>query len=115
MKAGGMKMTVIFSDFSCLPKLDFLWSSFLNIGKNFGILAQKHYMVVVINSAVRSSHRGTAETSPTRNHEVAGSILVSLSGLRIRCGHELWCRLQTQLAGSGIAVALAQASGYSSD
>jgi len=37
-----------------------------------------------------------------------------LSGLRIRRGHELWCRLQTQL-GSGVAVALAKASGYRSD
>ena len=32
--------------------------------------------------------------------------LASLSGLRIRCCCELWCRLQTQL-GSSIAVALA--------
>jgi len=40
--------------------------------------------------------------------------LALLSGLRIRCGCELWCRLQTRL-GSGIAVALAQAGGYSSD
>ena len=40
--------------------------------------------------------------------------LASLSGLRIRHCHELWGRLQTWL-GSGIAVALAQAGGYSSD
>ena len=39
--------------------------------------------------------------------------LASLSGLRIRCCRELWCRLQTQL-GSGVVVALAQASSYSS-
>ena len=32
--------------------------------------------------------------------------LASLSELRIRCCHELWCRLQMRL-GSGIAVALA--------
>ena len=31
--------------------------------------------------------------------------LASLSGLRIRHCHELWCRLQTRL-GSGIAVAV---------
>ena len=40
--------------------------------------------------------------------------LVSLSGLRIRCCHEPWCRSQTWL-GSVVAVALAWASGYSSD
>ena len=40
--------------------------------------------------------------------------LASLSGLSIRRCHELWCRWQTQL-GSGIAVALAQASPCSSD
>ena len=40
--------------------------------------------------------------------------LAALSGLRIRRSGELWCRLQTQL-GSGVAVAVAQASGYSSD
>ena len=38
--------------------------------------------------------------------------LAPLSGLRIRCFGELWCRLQMSL-GSGVAVALAQASGYS--
>ena len=32
--------------------------------------------------------------------------LASLSGSRIRCCHELWCRSQTQL-GSGVAVAVA--------
>ena len=36
-------------------------------------------------------------TNPTRNHEVVGSILASINGLRIRCCHELWGRLQTQL------------------
>ena len=40
--------------------------------------------------------------------------LVSISELRIRCCHELWCGLQTWL-GSGVAVPVAQASGYSSD
>ena len=39
--------------------------------------------------------------------------LASLSGLRIRRCHELSCRLQTRL-GSGVAVAVAKASGYSS-
>ena len=40
--------------------------------------------------------------------------LASLSGLRIRGCHELWCRSQMQL-GSDIAVAVVAASGYSSD
>ena len=40
--------------------------------------------------------------------------LASLSGLRIWCCHELWCRLQTRL-GSRVAVAVVQAGGYSSD
>ena len=41
-------------------------------------------------------------------------LLASLSGLRIRRCHELWCRSQMQL-GSGVAVAVAWAGGYSSD
>ena len=41
----------------------------------------------------------------TRNHEVAGSSLASLSGLRIQRCCELCCSLQTWL-GSGIAVAV---------
>ena len=40
--------------------------------------------------------------------------LVSISGLRIRHYHELWCRSQTQLR-SGVAVAVMKASSYSSD
>ena len=39
--------------------------------------------------------------------------LASLSGLRMRRCHELWCRLPTQLR-SSIAVAVAQVGGYSS-
>ena len=30
--------------------------------------------------------------NPTRIHEDVGSILASISGLRIRCRCELWCR-----------------------
>ena len=44
-------------------------------------------------------------TSPTRNHEVAGSSLALLSGLRIQRCCELWCRLQMRLR-SGVAVAV---------
>ena len=40
--------------------------------------------------------------------------LTSHSGLRIWCCPELWCRLQTQLR-SGVTVAVAQASSYSSN
>ena len=45
-------------------------------------------------------------TNPTRNHEVVGSVLPLLSGLRIQRCRELWCRLQTWL-GSRVAVARA--------
>ena len=40
--------------------------------------------------------------------------LALLSGSRIRCCRELWCRSQTQL-GSVVAVTMVQASSYSSD
>ena len=52
--------------------------------------------------------------NPTRNHEVVVRSLALLIGLRIRQCCELWCRSQTRL-GSGIAVAVAQAGGYSSN
>ena len=54
----------------------------------------------------RSSHCSSAETNLTRNHEVVGSILTLLSGLRVWRCHELWCRSKTRL-GSCVAVALA--------
>ena len=41
-------------------------------------------------NVIRSSCSGAAETNPTRNHEVAGSIPDSLSGLRIGHFHEMW-------------------------
>ena len=53
-------------------------------------------------------------TKLTRNHEVSGSILGLLSGLRIWPCHELWCRSPTWLR-SRVAVVLAQAGGYSSN
>ena len=59
----------------------------------------------IIKTFSRSSHCGAAETNPTRNHEVVGSILASLSGLRIWRCPKLWCRSQMQL-GSGGAVAV---------
>ena len=54
------------------------------------------------------------EINLTSIQEDAVLIPGHLSGLRIRCGCELWCRSQTWL-GSGIAVAVVYAGGYSSD
>ena len=47
-------------------------------------------------------------------HKDVSSIPALLSGLRIRHCRELWCRSQRQL-GSGVAVAVVEAGGYSSD
>ena len=60
-----------------------------------------------------SSHRYTEEMNLTRNHEIAG-VISGLSGLRIWCCHELWCRSQTWL-GSDVAVVVAQAGSCSSN
>ena len=59
-----------------------------------------------------SSHRGLAETNLTSIREDARS--ASLSGLKIQRCHELWCRSQRWLR-SGVAVAVAQTSGCSSN
>ena len=48
-----------------------------------------------------SSRCSTSEMNLTRNHEVAGQSLASLSGLRIQHCHEPWCRSQ-MLLGSGL-------------
>ena len=50
---------------------------------------------------LRSFHHGAAETNPTRNHDVVGSV----SGLKIQRCCELWCRSQMRL-GSGLSVAV---------
>ena len=71
-----------------------------------------HFIYLMTNDIVnlknmhRSSHCGSAETNLSRIHEDTGSIPDLAQWLRIRCCHELWCRLQVRL-GSGIAVALA--------
>ena len=52
--------------------------------------------------------------NPASIHEDAGSILPSLSGLRIRHCRELGCRSQQRL-GSGIAVTVMYAGSCSSD
>ena len=62
----------------------------------------------------RTSHCGTVETNPASNLEVSVQSLASLSGLGIWRCHELWHRSKTRL-GSGVAVAVVSASGYSSD
>ena len=59
----------------------------------------------------RSSHRGSVVNEPMRLQVPS---LVSLSGLRIQHCRELWCRTQMQF-GSYVAVAVAKASGYSSN
>ena len=64
-------------------------------------------------------HHGSAVTSLTRIHENEGSIpglriQRSNSGLRIQSCRELWCGSQTWL-GSGVAVAVVQASSCSSN
>ena len=53
-------------------------------------------------SFLRSSCSDGVEMNLTSNHEVAGSALALLSGLRIWHCHELWYRLKTRL-GSDIA------------
>ena len=54
-------------------------------------------------NALRSSHRGSVVNEPMRTRVQS---LALLSGLRIWCCCELWCRLQIQL-GSGVSVAVA--------
>ena len=56
----------------------------------------------------RSCH-GSAKTNLTSIHEDASSI-PGLSGLRIQCCRDLWCRCQMRL-GPGTAVAVGQAGG----
>ena len=61
-----------------------------------------------------SSFCGAVAMNPTNTHEDAGSIPGLTHGSKIRCCCELCCRLQTWLK-SGVAMAVVQASSYSSD
>ena len=57
----------------------------------------------------QSSHHGSADTNLTGIHEVIGLIPGLAQWVK-----ELWCRSQMWL-GSGIVMAVAQASSYSTD
>ena len=74
--------------------------------RELGLFLLKWELQEVSKSALRSSGSGAAETNLTRNNEVAVRFLALLSGLRLRCCRELWCRLQMWL-GSGVAMAVA--------
>ena len=62
----------------------------------------------------RSSHPGSLLTKPTCIHDDTVLSLASLSGLRIQCCCELWCRSQMQLR-SCIAVSCDAGRRCSSD
>ena len=85
--------------------------SFCLLGPQDSGLEQEAVTNQMKNVSFGSSRRGALETNQTRSRVLS---LASLSGSRIQHYHELWCRLQTRLR-PGIAVAVAQASGYSSD
>ena len=61
-----------------------------------------------ISTVLRLKNPGLeiVETKPTSNHEVVGSSLASINGLRILRCRELWCRSQRSF-GSHMAVAVA--------
>ena len=62
----------------------------------------------------RSSHGGAAETNPTSNHEIAGSIPDLAQWVKDHRYGELWCKSQMWL-GSGLDVAVGEAGSYCSN
>ena len=65
---------------------------FLHVGKHPVERADSHCLRL---SVIWSSRHGAAETNPTRNHEVAGSTLISGLGIRrcYGCGVGQWQEL----------------------
>ena len=81
--------------------------SYQNLGK-YNVSRSGHNFIPIRLAKRRkgaSSHCGAAETSLTSNQRSWVRSLVSLSGLRIWCCCELWCRSQMRL-GSCVALAV---------
>ena len=51
-----------------------------------------HWMVLLLQWKIRSSHHGSVATNPVSTHEDSVQSLALLSGLRIQHCRELWCR-----------------------
>ena len=67
--------------------------SLVRIKLNISVEETEVWLCLCIKLWNWRSRCGTVETNPISDNEVAGSIPASLSGLRIQCCHELWCRL----------------------
>ena len=69
------------------------------------------YCQIPFKSCSRSSRYGTVKMIQLVPMRMQIQSLSFISGLRIQCCHELWCRSQTWLR-SRVAVAVAQAGAY---